>query len=216
MQEVEALLAEFIGDIDPEDPKGRRRRDILEAATELFAAHGYRKTSMTDIAAQGGVAKATLYLHFKSKSEVLIAAVALEKLKTLAPFAAAFDTALPARARLRIWIERALLVVARSPLLSRLVSGDEEMVAFLADVSAEVIAESSARQFGIFGDLVAEAIAPEVVDAHELRRRVTAMSTLFYVAPILRLDHIRHGLTLEELAGSLADLVVDGICRRKE
>ena len=54
------------------------------------------------------------------------------------------------------------------------------------------------------------------IDAHELRRRVTAMSTLFYVAPILRLDHIRHGLTLEELAGSLADLVVDGICRRKE
>ena len=49
---------------EPESPK---RRAILHAATELFAARGYGAVSMDAIARAADVSKATLYAHFESK-----------------------------------------------------------------------------------------------------------------------------------------------------
>lgn len=49
---------------DPESPK---RRAILTAATELFAARGYGAVSMDAVARAADVSKATLYAHFTSK-----------------------------------------------------------------------------------------------------------------------------------------------------
>jgi len=43
---------------------------ILDAALGLFREHGYRRTSMEDIANAAHVAKGTLYIYFKSKEEL--------------------------------------------------------------------------------------------------------------------------------------------------
>jgi AcrR family transcriptional regulator len=48
----------------------RRQDQIVEAARALFVRHGYRKTSMSDIAVRAGLAKRTLYLHFESKEAI--------------------------------------------------------------------------------------------------------------------------------------------------
>jgi len=45
-------------------------RRILEAALTLFARHGFKRSSMADIAREAGVARATLYLRFADKSAV--------------------------------------------------------------------------------------------------------------------------------------------------
>jgi TetR/AcrR family transcriptional repressor of mexJK operon len=44
-----------------------KRRQMLEAAAELFIAHGYEKVSMDAVARAAGVSKATVYAHFTSK-----------------------------------------------------------------------------------------------------------------------------------------------------
>uniref|UniRef100_UPI003F493230 TetR family transcriptional regulator n=1 Tax=Nonomuraea sp. CA-252377 TaxID=3240003 RepID=UPI003F493230 len=44
---------------------------ILAAARSLFAARGYRATSMQAIADEVGITKAALYYHFASKDEIL-------------------------------------------------------------------------------------------------------------------------------------------------
>ena len=44
-----------------------RRDAILDAAEQLFAQFGYRRTSMDDVARRAGVAKGTLYLYFDGK-----------------------------------------------------------------------------------------------------------------------------------------------------
>lgn len=49
---------------------GGRIEQIAEAALRLFARYGYKRTSMDDIAREAGVARATLYLHFKGKDDV--------------------------------------------------------------------------------------------------------------------------------------------------
>lgn len=42
-------------------------RRLLRAALTLFARHGLQRTSMADVAAEAGVARATLYLRFGDK-----------------------------------------------------------------------------------------------------------------------------------------------------
>jgi AcrR family transcriptional regulator len=49
------------------------RGTVLDAACALFAAHGYRGTSMKDIAAELGVRAPSLYNHVASKQDILFA-----------------------------------------------------------------------------------------------------------------------------------------------
>jgi AcrR family transcriptional regulator len=63
-------------DQDPEElPQGGRRGDtrarIQQVALELFAEHGYERTSLREIAERLGVTKAALYYHFKSKEDIV-------------------------------------------------------------------------------------------------------------------------------------------------
>ncbi|MFG1923953.1 helix-turn-helix domain-containing protein [Cryptosporangium sp. NPDC048952] len=57
---------------------GRTRASLLDAAVRLIAERGTRRTSMTDIAQAAGIAKGTLYNHFRNKDEVFAALVEAE------------------------------------------------------------------------------------------------------------------------------------------
>src|SRR4051794_16127332 len=54
---------------------GRTRGALLGATAECVARYGIRKTTMVDVASKSGVAKATLYNHFRTKDDVLAAVV---------------------------------------------------------------------------------------------------------------------------------------------
>jgi AcrR family transcriptional regulator len=47
-----------------------RKKQILEAAYNLFVEHGYRGSSMRDIAENAGIKAASVYNHFTSKDEI--------------------------------------------------------------------------------------------------------------------------------------------------
>ena len=51
-------------------PAPRRRRQLLDVATNVFAAHGFHGTSMEDVAEAAGVTKPVLYQHFSSKRDL--------------------------------------------------------------------------------------------------------------------------------------------------
>jgi TetR/AcrR family fatty acid metabolism transcriptional regulator len=55
--------------------KQRREREelILQAAEEVLAEKGYYETSIDEIAARVGIAKGTVYLHFPSKEDLVVA-----------------------------------------------------------------------------------------------------------------------------------------------
>ncbi|SHN27869.1 TetR/AcrR family transcriptional regulator [Cryptosporangium aurantiacum] len=46
-------------------------RRLLDAATEAFAERGFHATTTRDIASRAGMSPAALYVHFRSKEEVL-------------------------------------------------------------------------------------------------------------------------------------------------
>ena len=53
-----------------------RRNEILDAAEELFGSKGFDQTSTNDILDRVGIARGTLYYHFRSKEEILDAMIA--------------------------------------------------------------------------------------------------------------------------------------------
>lgn len=64
----------------------RTRAGLLAGAARAFAEQGLRRSTMQSVAAAAGVAKATLYNHFRTKDEVAAAllAVELDRLSDLA------------------------------------------------------------------------------------------------------------------------------------
>ncbi|RLV51258.1 TetR/AcrR family transcriptional regulator [Nocardioides mangrovicus] len=54
-------------------PRGARRRQLLQAALEVFAEQGYHAAAMDEIADRAGVSKPVLYQHFPGKLELYLA-----------------------------------------------------------------------------------------------------------------------------------------------
>lgn len=82
-------------------PRGRGGRErILAAAAQLFATQGINPTGMEQVAEEAPVSKRTLYAHFRTKSDLVVA-----HLQDLATSGATLESALtrddvPARERL--------------------------------------------------------------------------------------------------------------------
>ncbi len=53
-----------------------RCTEILDAARKVFAEKGFSETTMDQVAERAGIAKGTLYLYFRSKRDMYMAALA--------------------------------------------------------------------------------------------------------------------------------------------
>lgn len=53
----------------------QKRQQLIETAIKLFAEHGFHATGIDRIAEVAGVTKKTLYNHFRSKEELILAAL---------------------------------------------------------------------------------------------------------------------------------------------
>ena len=56
-------------------PRPSRRDHLIETAITLFCEHGYHATGIDRILETAGVSKKTMYVHFRSKEELIYAAL---------------------------------------------------------------------------------------------------------------------------------------------
>jgi len=66
-----AEMAALLADRGPADGNARER--ILAAAYDLFSRHGIQAVGIEAVIARAGIARMTLYRHFKSKDELALA-----------------------------------------------------------------------------------------------------------------------------------------------
>jgi AcrR family transcriptional regulator len=65
-----------VGGVDRRVERGRStRQQLVAAATELFAAHGYERTSIESVLERTGASRGSLYHHFASKQALFEAVV---------------------------------------------------------------------------------------------------------------------------------------------
>lgn len=120
------------------DPKSRTRARLLRAATELFQARGYRRTSIDDVARAASVAKGTVYVHFRNKAELLLHAVAEEKKRFAERARPLLREKLRPEERLLRYLELALVSVPEMPIASRIMSGDREVLFALEELAPDL------------------------------------------------------------------------------
>ena len=91
-----------------------KRRRILEAARELFFAHGYEATTLDAIAEALHVTKPFLYSYFRNKSEILNAICEVGITSSLQALDEAMGSDLGHRDKLRAIVERVTAIVIQN------------------------------------------------------------------------------------------------------
>jgi len=104
-----------------------RAERILDTAAELVQRWGYKKTTIDDIARQAGVAKGTIYLHWKTREDLFLALLLREQMKETCDMEqwAAHD---PEGRTLHGVIKHAMLAGWRNPLIRALTLRDTDML----------------------------------------------------------------------------------------
>ncbi len=108
-----------------------RAQRILDAASTLIQRWGYQKTTLDDISKEAGVAKATIYLHWKTREELFAALIRREKI-LMTEEIKQHIAADPQGATMRGMFKYSALVMMRHPLLKSLFLGDIEVVGKVA------------------------------------------------------------------------------------
>lgn len=207
--DVDRRFEEMLGKEGDDSPNARKRRRILRAAYELFRAHGYRKTSIDDVARRAEVAKGTVYLYFPNKGQLLVHAIALEKASMRAQIARFFDGSIAKEDRLHFWILLALKAPHDLPLVSKLMSGDAELEAALEDAGdTEAVTRTEEGVDFVMG--LIEDAAPGRLDDAEKRRRAEAIITLGLASHKL-VRQVLPNRSIDELATAIADMLVHGV-----
>jgi len=94
----------LIGAGRPRDERVPGRQRVLEQAAWLFLQHGYRETTLRDIAAAAGMKAGSIYYHFDSKEQLLAAVLdtGIERItRSFTETAATTGPEVPPRERLR-------------------------------------------------------------------------------------------------------------------
>ena len=113
-------------------PRTAAQTRIIDAAFDLFAEQGVNGTSLQMIADAIGVTKAAIYHQFKTKDEIVFAAIEVELAKVEAALDAAAAEASPERARELVLAQVIDLAVQRRTMVSA-VQHDPVVIRFLAN-----------------------------------------------------------------------------------
>jgi AcrR family transcriptional regulator len=161
---------------------GRTRLGLLQGAARAFADRGLRGSTMQSVAVAAGVAKATLYNHFRTKDDVARALLAAELDRLTAQAAG-----LP--------LEEALVALADElgghPVLRRLVETEPDVLTSLLTVDGEAWAGLVTRLGSTLGvpDDAAELVARWLLGVvlqpgrSTTRRRAAALLVAAIVPP---------------------------------
>src|SRR5882757_9235059 len=97
----------------------QKESKILEAAKTVFLRYGFRRVTMSDIAAEAGISRPALYLVFANKEEVFKAAVRLLATASLNQIRHGIESIPAVEARLKyafeVWSVQPFELMASSP-----------------------------------------------------------------------------------------------------
>lgn len=170
------------------------RDAILDAADHLMERYGFRRITLDDIARDAGVAKRTIYLHFKNKEDVGLSSIGRVVEQTHVAMMEVANSALPAMERLR--------VVLRERVLGRVrrVQGYRHSLDELFEAVRPAYLERRRRAFEFEVDLVARLIGEVgVSDPYERARSLVQATNAFLpysltVAELGNLDGVERDL----------------------
>jgi TetR/AcrR family fatty acid metabolism transcriptional regulator len=193
--------------------RGEQTRDkILRAAGRLVGRVGFRRTTITEIAEDAGIGKATVYLYFKDKQDILACLVLRETAHILDQIRQAVDGKDTVAGRLRAFI----LTRYRSiHSLLELYTATPQLL--LEDLPAM---QEAAVDYGKQELAIVETLLEEGRAAGELALQDTYLAAIAVTGTLRSLDQpwiFQHApIDLEQCVDDLVYLFLHGMIARKD
>jgi AcrR family transcriptional regulator len=208
---ITSAVEAFAVSAETDPTKARTRARILRAATALFQRQGYRRTSIDEVARDAGVAKGTVYLYFRNKAELLIRAVAEEKRAYVTKLLPILAGDLAPADRLRALLELGLVMSVETPLISKLLSGDREVLLSFTEAGPDLRDQLQRMQQMLLGGLVKGVGAFDRLDPAEQHARLQGLLGLMWTSVHLMDERVRGGMDVKSYARVVAKMIVEGI-----
>ena len=192
-----------------------RRADIrdliLDGVDVLLAKYGYGKMTMEDVARQVGIGKGTIYLHFPSKEELVLAHIdriaetVVGKLREQAGSAGPVDRRL-----------RRMLVLRVLHRFDSVAHYSQSLGDLLSSVRASLLVRRQAyfeKEAAVFEDVLREAARLGELDCPDPRTTssVLIQSTNSLLPFNLSARELGRREELEDQVGRIADLLIKGL-----
>lgn len=184
---------------------------ILDAVDVLLAKFGYKKMTMEDVAGQVGIGKGTIYLHFPSKEELVLAhidRIAETVVRKITEIAAAND---PPERRLRRML--VLRVIHRFDSVAQYTRSLGDL---LSSVRAPLLVRRQAyfeKEAAVFEDVLREGARLGALDCPDPRTAsfVLIQSTNALLPFSLSPRELGRREDVEDQVGRIADLLIKGL-----
>lgn len=192
--------------------KPQTTRDaILDATDRLLAKNGYKKMTIDDLAAEVGIGKGSVYLHFTSKQEIAlthidrIVARLKDRLETIAGKGGS-----PVKRLREMIIER---VAYRFDSVQHYSQSLNELLAALRPEVLERRKRYFAEEAGIFERVLVEGIQTKAFAARDAKPIAQTIidSTNSLLPYSLSVNELGERKEIEKKAARIADLVLFGI-----
>lgn len=135
---------------EEQSKRQERAQRILDAAAELMQRWGYNKTTIDDIARHAGVAKGTIYLHWKTREELFRALMLRENLKLTEDTKQRIADD-PEGATLHSMVKHSTLATMKSPLMKAVLLRDATIIGELVRrESANAASEETIAGFKVY------------------------------------------------------------------
>jgi len=173
------------------DPQ--KRRQILEGAGRIFSTAGFDATSMSDVAREARVSKATLYVYFQDKEHLFTAICAERRDRNISEIISLLDTDKPMQTALTAFATETLTIISQPFVLAahRIVIGVAER---MPEVGTEFFERGPKR--------VATALA-KFLDFHVAEGRLDIADTYFAAMQFLEL--VQAGIVRPRLYGAITE-----------
>lgn len=186
---------------------GDKREAILGAAWALIRHYGYAKTTIDDIARKAGVGKGTIYLYFRSKTEIMLALTDLTNDRIIARQESIARTDDPPEQRLRACVLYRIMTLF--DLVNRYPHSEDVIATILPEIVERL--DVYVRRHGeLLGQIIAQGCDAKTMRCDHPGATGQHMARLFefMTPPYYRFDSRD---SLERFASDTLDLVLAGL-----
>lgn len=188
------------------------RDKILDAAETFVLASGFRKLTMEQLAREAGISRATIYLHFKNKSEIALECADRHHFRMLAHLRQIAGLRGPVVGRLRsVLIGRVLFAVDAARQQS---SGADRMLAAIRPAYMVHREQYFANEAKVVLQLLEEGVrrGEFVVSDPDLIALALILSTNSLMPFSLSARQLKVRSQIERQVSKIVDLVLFGLC----
>jgi len=169
------------GQIEERSKREQRAERILDAAAELMLRWGYNKTTIDDIARYAGVAKGTIYLHWKTREDLFTALMKREYIRLVEDVQQRIAND-PEGGTLHGITKHSMLATMKSPLMKAVLLRDTDLLGewMRKEYASETFSQQIAQSLALFELFRSRGVVRDDIDVRKLVYMLDAITTGFF------------------------------------